>query len=79
MESMSIQFPAQGSEPVVSLSAAVSDEQEGQRSDQKETQHCGPDDDGNNSLVIVGPTLHLWNRRQEEKEKQEGRRKWRTI
>lgn len=47
------------SETVVSLSAAVFDEQVGQPGNQNETHHCGPDDDGNNSLVEVGPTLNL--------------------
>lgn len=61
------------SETVISLSAAVFDEQVGQPGDQKDAHHCGPDDDGNNSLVEVGPTLVLWGDRRgakcdEEKE-----------
>lgn len=59
------------SETVVSLSAAVFDEQVGQPGDQNETHHCGPDDDGNNSLVEVGPTLNLWRGRRRAKCRQE--------
>lgn len=49
-----------GSEPVVALSVAVSNEQKGQQSDQDQTHHCGPNDDRNHSLVKVSPALHLW-------------------
>lgn len=54
------------SEALVSLAAAVSEEQVRQAGDQKETHHHGPDDDGNDPLVIVGPTLHFWNRQTEK-------------
>lgn len=47
------------SEAFISLSAVVSDEQIGQTSDQNQTHHHSPDDNGKNSLVIVSPTLHL--------------------
>lgn len=55
------------SEALVSLAAAtVSEEQIRQAGDQKETHHHGPDDNGNDPLVIVGPTLHFWNRQTEK-------------
>lgn len=47
------------SESVVSLSAAVSDEQEGEHGYDYEAHHDSPDDDGNHPLVVVGPALHL--------------------
>lgn len=47
------------SEPVISLSTAVFDHQVGQQSNQEDAHHRGPNDDGNNSLVEVSPTLHL--------------------
>lgn len=54
------------SEALVSLAATVSEEQIRQGGDQKETHHHGPDDNGNDPLVIVGPTLHFWNRQTEK-------------
>lgn len=55
-----LQWTLRHSNPFVSISAAISDHKEAYQNDKKETHDGCPDDDGNDSLVIVSPALHLW-------------------